>query len=61
MYKLKGRKFCKLFREVTHCLGKKVKLYASGICVLNGEDRLWKAHEASLPCIHNITFQLVRQ
>jgi len=31
------------------------------ICVLKGEDRLWKACEDLLPCIHHIAFQLVRQ
>lgn len=50
-----------LFREVTDCLGKKIKLYALGICVLKGEHRSWKACEDLLPCIHNIAFQLVRQ
>lgn len=50
-----------LFREVTDCLGKKIKLYALGICVLKGGHGLWKACEDLLPCIHNIAFQLVRQ
>lgn len=55
-------KFCRLIRQVTDCLGKKIMLYASGICVrvLKAQDSSWKTCEDLLPCVHNITFQLVR-